>query len=95
MNTISDASTAGTDLQATLNQKNTSNQPGDALCTLADPDSFTGIRGQYLRSCLETCPNLTKATNNFIEVHRVNISAWMVHISYNFGQRRRGLRQRN
>ena len=70
---LSDTATAGADLQVTLNEKNGSNQPGDALCTLTDPATFTtGAVNEF--EAPGTCPTLTKETAYFVVIERVNIS---------------------
>ena len=57
---ISDPSTAGDQLIVTLNANGDGN-PGDALCTLGDPASFTGS-GVHTFAAPATCPtrNLSK-----------------------------------
>ena len=71
--TLSDTATAGIDLQVTLNEKNNSNQPGDTLCTLTDPATFTtGAVNEF--DAPGTCPNLTKETTYFVVIERVSIS---------------------
>ena len=70
---LSDTATASTDLQVTLNEKNNSNQPGDTLCTLTDPATFTtGAVNKF--DAPGTCPNLTKETAYFVVIERVSIS---------------------
>ena len=70
---LSDTATAGTDLQVTLNEKNNSNEPGNALCTLTDPAAFTtGAVNEF--EAPDTCPTLTKETTYFVVIERVNIS---------------------
>ena len=70
---LSDTATAGADLQVTLNEKNNSNQPGDTLCTLTDPATFTtGAVNEF--DAPGTCPNLTKETTYFVVIERVSIS---------------------
>ena len=72
---ISDTSTAGTDLQMTLNENN-SGTPGDALCTLTDPTTFTasGLQTFNVPTTGTTCPILTKQTTYFVVVERVQVS---------------------
>ena len=70
---LSDTSTAGADLQVTLNEKNSSNQPGDTLCTLTDPATFTsGAVNEF--EAPDTCPTLTKETTYFVVTERVDTS---------------------
>ena len=72
---ISDTSTAGTDLQMTLNENN-SGIPGDTLCTLTDPATFTasGLQTFNVPTTGTTCPILTKQTTYFVVVERVQVS---------------------
>ena len=70
---FSDTATAGADLQVTLNEKNNSNQPGDTLCTLTDPATFTDEAVNEFQAP-GTCPTLTKETTYFVVIERVNIS---------------------
>ena len=69
---ISDTSTAGTDLQMTLNGVS-SGDPGDVLCTFTDPASFSAS-GIQTFDAPNTCPTLTKETTYFVILDRVNIS---------------------
>ena len=59
---ISSISTAGSELTVTLNANN-SGDPGDALCTLTDPATFTasGVQGFDAPSSGTTCPRLRRA----------------------------------
>ena len=69
---ISDTSTAGADLQMTLNADN-SGEPGNVLCTLTDPPSFTSS-GVQTFGAPSTCPTLTKETTYHTVVERVQVS---------------------
>ena len=66
---ISDPSTAGDQLIVTLNANGNGN-PGDALCTLGDPASFTGS-GVHTFAAPATCPTLTASTTYFAVIERV------------------------
>ena len=68
---ISSISTAGSELTVTLNANN-SGDPGDALCTLTDPATFTasGVQGFDAPSSGTTCPTLTTSTTYFVVVTR-------------------------
>ena len=72
---ISDTSTAGADLKTTLNE-NSSGDPGNALCTLSDPASFTAssVNTFDAPTTGTTCPTLTKQTTYFVVVERVSVS---------------------
>ena len=70
---ISDTSTAGTDLQMTLNEVDSDNKPGDALCTLTDPATFASSTVNTF-AAPETCPTLTKETSYFLVIERVDTS---------------------
>ena len=64
---ISDTSTVGSSLTVTLNADN-SGEPGDVLCTLTDPATFTGSGVQTFDapSSGTTCPTLTASTTYFV-----------------------------
>ena len=64
--TIADTSVAANDLTATLNADN-SGEPGDVLCTLTDPATFTGSGVQTFDapSSGTTCPTLAASTTYF------------------------------
>ena len=67
--TISNTSTAGSQLTVTLNADNNGN-PGDALCTLSDPATFTSS-GVQTFSAPGTCPALAPSTAYFAVIGRV------------------------
>ena len=78
--TIADTSTAGSELTVTLNKKVTVNTgglnddiPGDALCTLTDPVSFSasGVNRFYAPST-DPCPTLSAGTDYFVVLARAN-----------------------
>ena len=73
---ISDTSTAGTDLQVTLNEVDTDGNPGDPLCTFTDPSGFSasGIQTFAAPTTGTTCPTLTKETQYFAVVERIQVS---------------------
>ena len=74
---ISDTSTAGDDLQVTLNDVATDGAPGAVLCTLSYPATFAGS-GLHAFSAPTTgteWPTLAARTTYFIVVDRVQVSA--------------------
>ena len=70
---ISNTSTAGSQLTVTLNADNNGN-PGDALCTLSDPATFTSS-GVQTFSAPGTCPALAASTAYFAVIDRVLVVA--------------------
>ena len=67
--TIDDPSTADEHLTVTLNENDNGN-PGDALCTLSDPVSFTsGAVNTF--DAPTTCPTLAASTTYFAVIERV------------------------
>ena len=74
--TIDSTSTAGADLTVTLNTDDSGN-PGDALCTLDDPASFTSGAVNTFdapASGTDRCPRLAASTTYFVVVTRVAFS---------------------
>ena len=78
--TIADPATAGSELMVTLNEKVTvdtggvnDDTPGNALCTLTDPASFSasGIQTFYAPST-DPCPTLSASTDYFVVLARAN-----------------------
>ena len=67
-NTISSTSTVGGQLTVTLNA-NSSGNPGDALCTLTDPATFSGS-GVHTFVAPATCPTLDASTAYFVVATR-------------------------
>ena len=69
--TIADTSTAGGELTAMLNEVDGSN-PGDALCTLTDPGSFTGgaVNTFTAPTSGTLCPTLEAETTYFFVLER-------------------------
>ena len=69
-----DISDAGDVLSATLNAVGSDGDPGDALCTLDDPTSFTeeAVNTFYAPA---TCPALAASTTYFVVVERVTINS--------------------
>ena len=81
--TISDTATAGTDLEVTINEKTTAiifgvqeEVPGNALCTLSDPASFSAnaVNTFDAPTTGTLCPTLTKQTTYFIVIERVAVA---------------------
>ena len=70
---IDDLSTAGSELTATLNE-NASGEPGDVLCTLSDPASFSAnaVNTFTAPTSGTLCPTLTTETTYFFVVTRAN-----------------------
>ena len=73
--TISDTATVGNDLEVTINKPSVSN-PGDAICTLTDPVTFTSgaVNTFHAPTTGEGCPTLTKNTTYYVVVTRVATS---------------------
>ena len=71
--TISNTSTAGDQLAVTLNADNNGN-PGDALCTLSDPATFTSS-GVQTFGAPGPCPTLASSTAYFAVIGRVFVVA--------------------
>ncbi|WP_419554669.1 Calx-beta domain-containing protein [Candidatus Poriferisodalis sp.] len=67
-NTISNTNFVGGQLTVTLNA-NSSGNPGAALCTLSDPDTFSGS-GVHTFVVPATCPTLAAGTAYFVVVER-------------------------
>ena len=65
---IANTSTAASHLTATLNEDD-NGDPGDALCTLSDPTSFTN--GMNTFDAPTTCPQLAPSTTYFVVIERV------------------------
>ena len=74
--TIADTSTAGADLQMTLNSVTRRGQPGSPLCTLTDPANFMSFAGNTFNAPTTgtKCPILTDSTTYFIVVERLQVS---------------------
>ena len=70
--TIAATSAAGSQLTVTLNADDNGN-PGDALCTLSDPSSFTAIAVNTFDA--STCPTLAPSTTYFAVIDRVTITS--------------------
>ena len=79
---ISDPSTAGDQLIVTLNANGNGN-PGDALCTLGNPASFTGS-GVHTFAVPATCPTLTASTTYFAVIERVGSIADTISLDLAF-----------
>ena len=79
---IADPLTAGDQLIVTLNASGNGN-PGDALCTLSDPASFTGS-GVHTFTAPATCPTLTASTTYFAVIERVGPTADTISLDLAF-----------
>ena len=85
--TIADTSTAGSELTVTLNEESSSGAPGDALCTLTDPLSFSasGLHAFVTpKTGTGVCPTLAASTAYFVVIERANNNTHT--ISYNVTQ---------
>ena len=82
---ISDPSTAGDQLIVTLNANGDGN-PGDALCTLGDPASFTGSGVQTFDAPATgtECPTLTASTTYFAVIEWVGSTADTISLDLAF-----------
>ena len=67
---IADVSNVSDELTVTLNEESSSN-PGTALCTLTNPDTFTGS-GLQLFNAPSACPNLEKGNTYYVVATRAN-----------------------
>ena len=71
--TIGNTSTAGSHLTVTVNEDNSGN-PGNALCTLSDPTSFTSFAVNTFdapTTGMAKCPTLAANTTYFVVIDRV------------------------
>ena len=74
---IANTATAGSQLVVTLNSED-SGSPGDALCTLTDPATFSTSGLHTFKaptSASDLCPTLTPGTTYFAVVERVTFTA--------------------
>ena len=82
--TVAGTSTAGSELTVTLNEESSGN-PGDALCTLSDPATFSpaGVH-TFTAPTADTdlCPTLAADTTYFVVVARSNPSAGQITWSF-------------
>ena len=80
-NSIADTSTAGSELTVTLNEESSSN-PGDALCTLDDPATFSasGLHTFTAPANGTLCPELAPSTNYLVVITRANIDAGNINL---------------
>ena len=78
--TIADTATVGDHMNATLNADN-SGSPGDVLCTLTDPTSFSAS-GQHTFDAptINPCPALTASTTYYAVIDRVTITADIISL---------------
>ena len=82
--TIADISTVGSELTVTLNEESSGN-PGDALCTLSDPATFSTSGVQTFSAPTtgtDLCPTLAADTTYFVVVARSNPSAGRITWSF-------------
>ena len=75
-NNIASTTTAGGHLTATLNEE-TSGDPGNVLCTLTDPTSFTssGLHSFTAPTSGTKCPTLTANMTYFAVINRVMVTS--------------------
>ena len=71
--TIADTATAGSELTVTLNEESSGN-PGDALCTLDDPATFSasGLHTFTAPTTGTLCPELAPGTSYLVVITRAN-----------------------
>ena len=77
--TINNTSTAGSHLKVTLNANDNGN-PGNALCTLSDPATFSGF-GLYTFDASVTCPVLAASTTYFAVIERVVVTSDIISLN--------------
>ena len=77
--TINNTSTAGSHLKVTLNANDNSN-PGNALCTLSDPATFSGF-GLHTFDASVTCPTLAASTTYFAVIERVVVTSDIISLN--------------
>ena len=77
--TISNTSTVGSELTMTLNADNSGN-PGNVLCTLTDPTSFTSAAVNTF-DAPTTCSPLAAQTSYFVVIERVTLSSGTIEVS--------------
>ena len=80
-NSIADTSTAGSELTVTLNEESSSN-PGDAICTLDDPATFSasGLHTFTPPATGTLCPELAPSTKYLVVITRANNSAGNINL---------------
>ena len=81
--TIASPSTAGSQLTVTLNADD-NGDPGDALCTLSDPSSFTAIAVNTFDTPptgTRHCPALAPSTTYFAVIDRVTITSDLIDVT--------------
>ena len=81
-NSISDTANAGSELTVTLNEESSGN-PGDALCTLDDPATFSssGLHTFTAPATGTLCPELAPGTNYLVAITRANNNAGNIHLN--------------
>lgn len=79
---IANTASAGSELTVTLNEGSTST-PGDAICTLTDPASFSAnaLNTFAAPTGEDACPVLTKDTTYFVVVARANSNAHEIKLA--------------
>ena len=78
---IGNTGTVGSQLKITVT-KEASGSPGDEICTLIDPTTFTGSGVQTFTAPLGTpCPILEANTTYFVVIDRVSISSATISLS--------------
>ena len=79
--TIGDTATAGSEVTVTLNKESGGN-PGDSLCTLSAPDSFSGSGVQTFGApSTNPCPKLDADTEYFVVVSRANANTHTISLT--------------
>ena len=80
--TISDTSTAGSELTVTLNANN-NGYPGNTSCTLTDPSTFTssGVQTFNAPQSGTTCPTLDASTTYFVVIERASTNTGNIYLS--------------
>ena len=76
--TINNTSTAGSHLKVTLNANDNGN-PGNALCTLSDPATFSGF-GLHTFDASGTCPTLAASRTYFAVIDRVVVTSDIISL---------------
>ena len=81
-NSISDTANAGSELTVTLSEESSGN-PGDALCTLDDPATFSasGLHTFTAPTTGTLCPELAPSTNYLVAITRANNNAGDIHLN--------------
>ena len=80
---IVDPSGAASELTATINKAASSGDPGDLLCTLTDPASYTAP-GVNTFTVPDACPVLEATTTYFVVVERANVTTDTIWLDVTF-----------